>query len=78
MLISCAHLLPAPLHQQVDRIWGQAGLQEPQAFVQGLHHLSISAVLIGKTSLVVHLPHEHAWAGVNKESPIVIEYAKPL
>lgn len=31
MIKSCAHLFPAPLHEQVDGVWGQTGLQEPQA-----------------------------------------------
>lgn len=55
----CAHLLPAPLHEQVDGVWGQVGLQEPQAHVQGLHHFNIAAVVIRESALVVHLPHEH-------------------
>lgn len=60
---SCAHLLPAPVHEQVDVIWSQVWLQQPEAWVQGLHNFSIGAVLIRKAALIVHLPHEHTWLG---------------
>lgn len=54
---SWAHLFPAPLHEQMNSVWGQTWLQEPQTRVQRLNHFSVSSVLIGKTALVIHLPH---------------------
>lgn len=74
----CPHLLPAPLHEQMDRVGGQAWLQEPQACVQGIHHFCISAVLIGEAAFIVHLPHEHTWGGVDKVKPLIKECRNTL